>query len=139
MEFTHAWARASKPSADSAPGLGEWDRSSSPAECARSSTSCASLILSRSCGIRATGRVGECKRAAGYTAGREVAHHLGEEEEGHYLVHVLLEKHAGDLSDARCWIQRLLYTGAVWASLCRAAVVGKVACNIRQERCDGPG
>ena len=73
-----------------------------------------------------------------YCAGREVAHHLGEEDEGHYLVHVLLEKHAGDLSDARCWIQRLLYTGAVWASLCRAAVVGK-ACNIRQERCDGPG
>ena len=60
----HAWARrALKPSADSAPGLGsgELELSSPPAECARSSTHCASLILSSSCAApRKTGRVGEC-------------------------------------------------------------------------------
>ena len=49
IEYTHAWARASKPSADSAPGS-ESGGSSPPAECARSSTPCASTILSSSCG-----------------------------------------------------------------------------------------
>ena len=97
----HAWARrAWKPSTDLVPGLGsgELDLSSPPAECARTSTPCASLILSSSCSStqnRAGGRV--CKRLLGYFV---VAHHLGEEEQWHYLFHVLLEEHAGELSDA---------------------------------------
>ena len=45
-----------------------------------------------------------CKRLLGYCV---AAHHLGEEEQGHYLVHVLLEEHAGELSDASCRIHRL--------------------------------
>ena len=51
--------------------------------------------------------MGEFKLLLGCTAGRKVAHHLREEEQGHYLVHVLLEKHAGDLSDASRRIHRL--------------------------------
>ena len=51
--------------------------------------------------------MGECvQRLLGY-GGRVVAHHLGEEEQGHYLVHVLLEEHAGELSDASRRIHRL--------------------------------
>ena len=51
--------------------------------------------------------MGECvQRLLGY-GGRVVAHHLGEEEQWHYLVHVLLEEHAGELSDASRRIHRL--------------------------------
>ena len=57
--------------------------------------------------------MGECvQRLLGY-GGRVVAHHLGEEEQWHYLVHVLLEKHAGELSDASCRIHRLQNREAV--------------------------
>ena len=59
------------------------------------------------------------KRLLGY-GGRVVAHHLGEEEQWHYLVHVLLEKHAGELSDANRRIHRLCNRSG--GSLCRAVV-----------------
>ena len=99
IEYARARARASEPSADSAPsGSSELDRRSPPAEGAHSSTSCASLMLFSSCGTagrnRASGRV----QAA---AGRRRAHHVWEDNEGYDLVHVKLEQHAGDLSGAR--------------------------------------
>ena len=107
IEYARARARASEPSADSAPsGSSELDRRSPPVEGAHSSTSCASLMLFSSCGTagrnRASGRV----QAA---AGRGQAHHVGEDNSRYDLVHVKLEQHAGDLSGARR-IHRLPHT-----------------------------
>eukprot|EP00964_Phaeocystis_antarctica_P031632 scaffold17877_cov66-Phaeocystis_antarctica.AAC.9 len=88
-------------SADSAPGSESGELDWSPqAEC-DSSTPCASVIISSSCGTRHN-QAGERVQAA---AGRGRAHHVGGDNEGYHLVHVEghveLEQHAGDLSGAR--------------------------------------
>ena len=126
IKYMHAWAHALKPSADSAPASGSGElESPPPAECVRSSTTCASLILSSSCGTTTHNWAGWASaRDCWATAGRGRAHHLGKEEEGHYLAHVLIEKHAGDLPDASRRIHRLQRAGAVGISLCRAGGPG---------------
>ena len=139
MEYTHAWARALETSADSAPGSGSGDlKSPPPTECVRSSTTCASLIFSSSCGTTRDWAGWASASDCWATAGRVRAHHLGEEEKRHYLVYVLLEKHAGDLPDASRRIHRLQRAGAVGISV--QSWRTRVACvRVKVDRRDAPG
>ena len=121
FEYTHAWARALETSADSAPASGSGELESPlPTECVRSSTTCASLIFSSSCGTtRATGRVGRVQATAGLLLGEFERTISGKKKRG-TIWSMSCSRSMPVTFPTRAAGYTACSVQARWASLCRA-------------------